>query len=40
VPNTRKTDTYTFMIFWHERVTARTVKEVVAALKKVETAYA
>lgn len=39
-PNIRATDTYTFFIPWHERLTATTARQVLAALKKVEQAYA
>jgi hypothetical protein len=39
LPNINATDTYTFPLFWHERLTAKDLNRVLAAFKKVETAY-
>jgi len=39
VPNIRKTDEYTFTIAIHEKISARSVRQIVRALKKVESAY-
>jgi dTDP-4-amino-4,6-dideoxygalactose transaminase len=39
LPNINRTDTCTFPLFWHERLAARDLARVLAALKKVERAY-
>jgi len=39
VPNVRKTDEYTFTIAMHEKLSARSMRQIARALKKVEAAY-